>query len=136
MNRRVPLGGRRVCRIAWGVACACTVTIGVFAFGAEGGGAAAADAIFGVRPAAGQRPPVEPQAPAAADDGRDVERRIETLEKSMDAVESRLGRTTQPPSLSNNMERRLQDLEKRLAALERETKRMDERLRKVESRKP
>lgn len=116
--------------------CVCAATAGWCAFGADGGGTAAADAIFGVRPASGQRPSVKPQAPAAADDGRDVERRIETIEKAMDSVESRLGRATQSPSLSNNIERRLQDLEKRLAALERETKRMDERLRKVESRKP
>lgn len=136
MNRRVALGWRKIRRIVWGAACVCAATIGGRAFGADGGGAAVADAIFGVRPAAVQHPQVESQTPGTANEGQEAERRIEALEKSLDAVESRLGRSTQPPSLSNNMERRLQDLEKRLSALERETKRMDERLRKVESRKP
>lgn len=123
-------------------ATALTLCISAAAAYAQGsGGAPAADAIFGAHPASPTRPAAETQAPAAAPapgaaGARDVGNRLEALEKSLGMVEARLGRAMQTPSLSNNIERRLQDLEKRLAALDRNLKRMDESLRKLESRRP
>lgn len=83
----------------------------------------ATDTIFG------------PRAPADRPGGP-MEGRIKDLEKAIESIEARLGRTVQPPTLSNSFERRLQDLEKRMAALERDFKRMDERVRKLEIRRP
>lgn len=75
----------------------------------------------------------------------DVEKRLKAAESSLEVVESRLGRATQPPTLTRNFERRVQELERRLDAIERELKkmdalerdmkRMDDRLRRVENRK-
>ena len=65
-----------------------------------------------------------------------IEERIKDLEKAMENIEARLGRSSQPPTLSNSFERRVQDLEKRIAALERDMKRMDERVRRLETRRP
>ena len=83
----------------------------------------ATDTIFGPRTAADRS-------------GGAMEERIKALEKALESVEARLGRTVQPPTLSNSFERRLQDLEKRLATLERDFKRMDERVRRLETRRP
>ena len=86
-------------------------------------GGRATDSIFG------------PRVPAERAGGA-LEERIKELEKAIESIEARLGRTVQPPTLSNSFERRLQDMEKRLAALERDFKRMDERVRRLETRRP
>ncbi len=75
----------------------------------------------------------------------DVEKRLKAAESSLEVVELRLGRSTQPPTLTRNFERRVQEIERRLDAIERElkkvdalerdVKRMDDRLRRVENKK-
>lgn len=65
-----------------------------------------------------------------------LERALDALEKSVRAIEARLGRSIQPPAPSNNIERRLQDLEKEAAIIKRELKHLEERLRRIESRRP
>ncbi|MCX7819067.1 MAG: hypothetical protein N2652_07675 [Kiritimatiellae bacterium] len=65
-----------------------------------------------------------------------IEHAIEMLEKNVRALEVRLGRATQAPSPSHNIERRLQELERRMESIEREVKRLDERLRRLEGRRP
>ncbi len=71
--------------------------------------------------------------------------RVKNIEKTLEQVEARLGRAVHPPTLTRNVERRLQDIERRLDGLERELKRFDTvertvnrietRLRRVESRR-
>ena len=75
----------------------------------------------------------------------DVEKRLKTAETSLEEVESRLGRSVQPPTLTRNFERRVQEVERRLDAIERslktldtverDVKRMEDRLRRVENKK-
>lgn len=75
----------------------------------------------------------------------DVEKRLKAAESSLEVVESRLGRFVQPPTLTRNFERRMQEVERRLDAIERDLKkldvlardmkRMEDRLRRVENKK-
>ena len=74
-----------------------------------------------------------------------VEKRLKDVESSLEVVEARLGRAVRPPTLSSNLERRLLEVERRLTAIERDLKqvdtlardmkRMEDRLRRVETRK-
>lgn len=74
-----------------------------------------------------------------------LERRLKKMEESLETIEARLGRSVHPPTLSRNVERRLQDIEKRMTAIERDLKklstlertvqRMETRLKRVESRR-
>ena len=91
----------------------------------------------------------EPEAPAldAKTRGQIVamERRLDAAEKTLETVDARLGRTIQPPTPTRNFERRMDDLERRLAAIERdlkqidalqrEQKQLDNRIRKLESKR-
>ncbi len=71
--------------------------------------------------------------------------RMKDIERTLEHIEARLGRAVRPPTLTQNMERRLSEVEKRLDAmdrelkkvdsLERDVKRMEDRLRRVETRK-
>ncbi len=73
-----------------------------------------------------------------------VEKRLKGVESSLEVVEARLGRAVQTPTLSHNIERRLQEVERRLTKIERDlkqldslardVKRMEDRLRKLENR--
>ena len=70
--------------------------------------------------------------PTAAD-------RLEPLEKRLDAVESRLGPSSRPASVTYNVERRLADLEKRVQQIEQQLARwqqIDQRVRRLEMKQP
>ena len=91
----------------------------------------------------------EPEAPALDAKTREqigaMGRRLDAAEKALETVEARLGRTIQPPTPTRNFERRMDDLERRLAAIERdlkkldalqrEQKQLDNRIRKLESKR-
>ena len=91
----------------------------------------------------------EPEAPAPDAKTREqivaMERRLDAAEKTLETVEARLGRTIQPPTPTRNFERRMDDLERRLAvierdlkkldALQREQKQLDNRVRKLETKR-
>ena len=91
----------------------------------------------------------EPEAPAldAKTRGQIVamERRLDAAEKTLETVDARLGRTIQPPTPTRNFERRMDDIERRLTAIERdlkqidalqrEQKQLDNRIRKLESKR-
>ena len=53
------------------------------------------------------------------------ERRLQAVEKAVKTFEDRLGRTIQPPTPTRNFERRMEDLERRLTAIERDLKKLD-----------
>lgn len=98
------------------------------AMGMAGRGAAqdasrAADAVFG-----------RPGDTVVRQDS-ELDKRIRELERAVEGIEARLGRSIKQPSLTHNVERRMQDIEKRLDTIEREVKRLDERIRKVENRR-
>lgn len=73
------------------------------------------------------------------------EKRLEVAEKTLETVGARLGRTIQPPTATRNFERRMDELErsltaverdlKQLGALQREQKQLDNRIRKLESKR-
>ena len=91
----------------------------------------------------------EPEAPVADAKARErlaaLEKRIAAAEKSLESVDARLGRTIQPPTPTRNFERRMDDIERRLTAIERdlkqidalqrEQKQLDNRIRKLESKR-
>ena len=74
-----------------------------------------------------------------------MERRLDAAEKALETVEARLGRTIQPPTPTRNFERRMDDIERHLTAIERdlkqidalqrEQKQLDNRIRKLESKR-
>ena len=91
----------------------------------------------------------EPESPVADAKARErlaaLEKRIAAAEKSLESVDARLGRTIQPPTPTRNFERRMDDIERRLTAIERdlkqidalqrEQKQLDNRIRKLESKR-
>ena len=87
------------------------------------------DSVFpATRPADNPESP-PPQEPVVTDaEWRALLQRLETLE-------ARLGAATRPPSIADNMERRIADLERRLQQLEMSVTRLqslDSRVRKLE----
>ena len=99
---------------------------------ANGQGAEAVDQLFPApAPAAKVAAPPAGEPPAAD--------RLEPLEKRLDAVESRLGPSSRPASVTYNVERRLADLEKRVQQIEQQLARwqqIDQRVRRLEMKQP
>ena len=99
---------------------------------ANGQGAEAVDQLFpSPAPAAKVAAPPAGEPPAAD--------RLEPLEKRLDAVESRLGPSSRPASVTYNVERRLADLEKRIQQIEQQLARwqqIDQRVRRLEMKQP
>lgn len=62
----------------------------------------------------------------------DTEKRIEKIEEALETVEKRLGRTYQPASSFNTVEKRLEDMEKRMDDIERELRKLEQQLERVE----
>lgn len=59
------------------------------------------------------------------------------IEKRLDLLEARLGKSPRPPSLANSVERRLADLESRIQKLEQQQKQMqkwEQRIRRLEKK--
>lgn len=67
--------------------------------------------------------------------GAELEKTVQQLQKRLEAIETRLGTSSRPPSITYNMERRLADLERRIQQLEQQTARLqqlDQRVRRLE----
>lgn len=92
----------------------------------------AAESVFAGPPAA--TPVREPTgSPAVA--STDAEKTVSQLQKRLEAIESRLGASSRPPSIAYNVERRLADLEQRVQQIEQQLARMqqfDQRIRRLE----
>ena len=91
------------------------------------------DAVKALFPEGAPRTAAEPvlvATPAVA-----PEESIPKIQQRLDALEARLGPAGRPPSLANNMERRLADLETRVQKLEQRVARFqqyDQRIRRLE----
>lgn len=96
-------------------------------------GTEAVDALF---PApAPSSPAVKQQEYPSAGEMLPSEKDAEQMQKRLDTIEARLGMSSRPPSVANNMERRLADLEKRVQQIEQQLARMsqfDQRIRRLE----
>lgn len=85
-------------------------------------GSAAAQHVFA-------DPAASPSGEDATEELAQIRRELGELQKSVDAMNRRLGRTNQAPTTFNTFERRLEDLQRRLDRLERE---LNTRIKKLE----
>ena len=95
-------------------------------------GADAADSVF---PASAGTVPAKAPGRSTALADTELEMSVQQLQKRLDAIETRLGSSSRPPSITYNLERRLADLEKRIQQLEQQTARLqqlDQRVRRLE----
>jgi len=117
---------------------------------ATGGGLGMALCLLMCLPAPGQSPgavdalypPSRPSPPAQKAEQNvltmetgQAEKSLAQIEKRLDTIEARLGKTSRPPSIAYNVERRLSDLERRLQKLEQQQARMqkwEQRIRRLE----
>lgn len=74
-----------------------------------------------------------PGRAGVAPDPSDV--RLEKVEKRLADIEARLGRSLQPSSSVNTVEKRLQRVEQQLAQLETRLDQLEQRLRRVETKR-
>jgi len=77
----------------------------------------------------------ESEPNASLDGDQQVGKDIGKIEKRLDSLEARLGRSSRPPSLANSVERRLANLESRIQKLEQQQKQMqkwEQRIRRLE----
>ena len=113
-----------------GFAAAILLFLGSAPLGAAAQEPDAVDALFPDVAAPAPARPAPASAVAATPDET-----FRQLEQRLDALEARFGPAARPPSLANNLERRLADLETRLQKLEQQLARFsqyDQRLRRLE----
>ena len=89
---------------------------------------------LGVAAAAGGEPSV-PVGSSSAGEGAPVLERVDKIEKRVVDLESRMGRTLQPSTSVNTVEKRLQRVEQTLVQMETRLDQMEQRLRRLETKR-
>jgi len=90
----------------------------------------AVEALFPMAAAASQK-----KSKVVSEAQPNTEKILKKMEKRLDTIEARLGKTSRPPSLTHTVERRLTDLERRLQKIEQQLTRMqkwEQRIRRLE----